>query len=99
VAETMANFERSNDFHISTTPAIGSIAVWRSYDGKGKIKWSGHEGLVASFNNKEIYTNEGNTNNDGSREGYLYCEKTRKLDFTIKPNSLVLKYFIHLKEV
>jgi hypothetical protein len=99
VAETMSNFERSNEFTISTTPEVGSIAVWRLYDETGKIKWSGHEGLVTGFNKTHIFTDEGNTNNDGSREGHLYTNKIRKLDFTIRPSSLVLQYFIHLKEV
>ena len=44
-----------------------------------------------------MLTVEGNTNDDGSREGYMVAEKQRKIDFDVKQNGLVLMGFVHPK--
>lgn len=42
-------------------------------------KGTGHTGLVERIHNGLIETVEGNTNDEGSREGYEVCRRTRKL--------------------
>jgi hypothetical protein len=52
----------------------------------------GHTGLVVNqINNMKEHTREGNTNNNGSREGDGVYNKTRKVD------SHVLKAFVRVK--
>lgn len=40
----------------------------------------GHTGLVEVADHKFIYPIEGNTNDDGSREGYEVCRRKRKVE-------------------
>lgn len=61
----------------STTPQIGSVFIMDF--GKGQ----GHTGIVESFDNLYINTIEGNSNDEGSREGYEVC-KRKRLRKTIK---------------
>jgi hypothetical protein len=64
----------------SKTPEVGSLAVWRLGNG-----WQGHIGIVAEVVDKDVFkTIEGNTNDNGGREGYIVTRKTR---FTNKPYS------------
>jgi hypothetical protein len=42
-------------------------------------KGMGHTGLVERIHNGVVETIEGNTNDDGSREGYEVCRRSRKL--------------------
>ncbi|WP_341966189.1 CHAP domain-containing protein [Flavobacterium psychrophilum] len=46
-------------------------------------KGLGHTGIVEKVIEKTIYTIEGNTNDDGSREGYKVCRRKRNIK-TIK---------------
>ena len=41
-------------------------------------KGMGHTGIVEKADKTNIYTIEGNTNDEGSREGYEVCRRTRK---------------------
>jgi hypothetical protein len=43
-------------------------------------KGTGHTGLIVSIHNGVAETIEGNTNDEGSREGYEVCRRTRKLE-------------------
>lgn len=76
----------------------GVLAQWNSIDAKYKKqepqtgdvfimdfgKGQGHTGFVEKIlPNGKIQTIEGNTNDDGSREGYEVCRRTRNLS-TIK---------------
>ncbi|MBS7565080.1 CHAP domain-containing protein [Mucilaginibacter sp. Bleaf8] len=54
------------------TPAPGSIFIMDF--GKG----TGHTGFVERVEGNIIHTIEGNTNDDGSREGIKVCRRTRK---------------------
>jgi hypothetical protein len=40
---------------------------------------NGHTGIVKKIENGIVYTVEGNTNDEGSREGYEVCERERAL--------------------
>lgn len=42
-------------------------------------KGTGHTGLVEKIQSGLVYTIEGNTNDEGSREGFEVCRRTRKL--------------------
>lgn len=55
----------------SSTPSIGSVFIMDF--GKGL----GHTGIVEKFDDKFIYTIEGNTNDTGSREGIEVCRRKR----------------------
>ena len=50
-------------------------AVFIMDHGKG----AGHTGLVEKIHGSFIDTIEGNTNDEGSREGYEVCRRTRRL--------------------
>jgi len=57
-----------------TTPQAGDIFIMDFGDGKG------HTGFVEKvLPGGIIQTIEGNTNSDGSREGYAVCRRTRKI--------------------
>jgi hypothetical protein len=63
----------------SKTPKVGSIIIFDH--GKGL----GHTGIVESIDGNTIHTIEGNTNNNGSREGIAVERKVRSLtDKTLK---------------
>lgn len=63
----------------SKVPSIGSVVIMDHGHGLG------HTGIVEKFDAKYIYTIEGNTNNNGSREGVAVERKKRLLaDATIK---------------
>ena len=86
-------FFLSSDWITSNIPSEGSLAVWQKYK-KGVSHWSGHIGIVISHDDKHFTTIEGNTNDDGSREGYEVAEKHRKYSWKVN-NGLRLLGFIH----
>ncbi|WP_159522895.1 hypothetical protein [Sunxiuqinia indica] len=98
VAQTEANFKRSDLFVVDDAPKEGNIAVWRSFNAKRQMQWSGHAGIVIDYAHDHIKTIDGNTNSSGGREGIEVAEKRRVLDFTERPG-LVLRCFIHPKEI
>lgn len=57
----------------TTNPKRGDIFIMDF--GKGL----GHTGFVEKVDGDKIYTIEGNTNSDGSREGYAVCRRTREI--------------------
>ncbi len=88
--ETWKNFDIAQ--MTSETPKIGSLAVWRFGNG-----WSGHIGIVSQvIDLNNFVTIEGNTNDGGSREGYIVCEKKRKMNKVFQPKGLNLIGFIEL---
>ncbi len=84
--------QNSGDFVFSKEPAIGAICIWQ----EGNTGFSGHAAICIGLMTEVNYfsTMEGNTNTDGSREGYESAEKKRLLSFTNDPNKLNLKGFI-----
>lgn len=74
--DTYHNFSVSKEFHVSQVPLAGSIVIWK--EGNGPV---GHAGVVIEvIDNHTIHTVEGNTNTDGSREGYISAIKTRVIN-------------------
>ncbi len=60
-----------------STPVIGALFFIDHGSGLG------HTGIVEKFDDTYIYTIEGNTNDTGSREGYIVCRRKRLIS-TIK---------------
>ena len=76
--KTLSNF-RAAGFSILREPVIGSVAVWQTYKG-GVAHWTGHIGIVSDVISKfAFHCIEGNTNNDGGREGHSVLQKYRKV--------------------
>ncbi len=60
---------------IKATPEVGDVFIMKL----GK-KGNGHTGFVFGIEDGVIHTIEGNTNADGSREGYEVCSHVRTLE-------------------
>ena len=75
VMTTWNNFNKSTIFTISNKPTLGALAVYQSI----KNKAFGHICIVSNIlNNDVFFTVDGNTDDKGSREGYIVAEKKRK---------------------
>lgn len=76
---------------VTDKPTPGALVVWRNGNG-----WTGHIGIVieADILKKTFQAVEGNTNDQGGREGEVVAIKTRSLDFTHKKIGLNLLGFI-----
>lgn len=88
--DTYHNFTKSAEFHVSTLPEVGAVVIWKEGNGP-----SGHAGVVISVGNGNFQTVEGNTNTDGSREGYIAAIKTRSLGQPFQAAGLNLVGFVH----
>ena len=75
-AGVLAQYNKSKKL-VATTPKAGDIFIMDF--GKGL----GHTGFVEKVEKYIIHTIEGNTNDDGSREGYEVCRRKRNTN-TIK---------------
>lgn len=75
----LAQWNSRKDQYKKNTPNPGDVFIMDF--GKGL----GHTGIVESVDINNIYTIEGNTNDDGSREGYEVCRRRR-------PRSKILGY-------
>lgn len=75
-AGVLAMYNKERDL-VVTEPQPGDLFIMDF--GKGQ----GHTGVVEKVEKNIIHTIEGNTNDDGSREGYEVCRRTRKTN-TIK---------------
>jgi len=85
----------SGDFEVSKNPRPGAIVIWQNYV-NGVGQWTGHAGIVQRANPDYFETIEGNTNDEGNREGYEVAERTRKYNWGTA-NGLRLKGFISIK--
>lgn len=87
---TYANFKGNAAFKTSNKPSKGALVVWRYGNG-----WQGHIGIVTDvIDNVSFRTVEGNSNNDGSREGIEVVKKVRKLGEPFKAKGLNIVGFI-----
>lgn len=57
----------------ANVPQVGCIFIMDYGGGLG------HTGIVERIDGDTLYTIEGNTNDEGSREGYEVCRRTRKV--------------------
>ncbi len=78
--DSLAAFAKDKRLFVDSNKAgPGSFFLVRRTD----TDWT-HTGIVLEVNNETIKTIEGNTNDEGSREGYEVCARTRglkKMDF------------------
>lgn len=77
----------------SDKPQVGAIVIWQSYR-KGVAQWTGHAGIVTEVNKENFVSIEGNTNDNGSREGIMVARKTRKYSTEVY-NGLAVLGFIN----
>jgi len=102
--QTFHNFKNS-DWNVSGVPAPGSLAVWQKYQ-DGVSRWQGHIAIVESskiimkgVESKGVITTiDGNSNEDGSRNGYMVARVTRVLNWE-ENNGLRILGFIIPKEL
>lgn len=89
---TYKNFELDGTFKVGQVPMPGAIVIFRH-----GIGWQGHAGIVTAYANgeKTFATVEGNTNKDGSREGFEVDPKSRKLGLPLNKNGLNIVGFIY----
>jgi surface antigen len=88
-ANTLENYKGDGTFTISKIPVPGAIAIFK--DGKGPL---GHAAIVTSVSGITFLTVEGNTNTDGSRDGYEVAAKSHQLNQPFKAKGLNLVAFI-----
>jgi hypothetical protein len=76
--QTFKNFTDAG-YQISKIPVKDSVVIWQNYK-DGKPQWTGHAGIVSNVLSKTSFQSiEGNTNDNGGREGYIVAEKTRTI--------------------
>lgn len=96
---TWENFKASR-FVTSNRPVPGAVIIWQHmHDGKpsyvGDTTWiRGHAGIVREIKENNFRTFEGNSNQDGGREGIEVASLYRDYDFG-KDKGLRLLGFIH----
>jgi hypothetical protein len=93
--QTWKNFKKAIEFETTLVPDEGSLVVWQTYK-NGTPHWTGHIGIVIKYDQESdsLITVEGNTNDDGSREGYKVAKKRRKNMYRKTKTGLRLLGFI-----
>ena len=95
---TLANFRKDTSgwFVLTDSARKGSIVIWQHMK-NGVPEWSGHAGIVDSVypaGHKYDWSSiEGNTNNNGSSNGYIVLRKDRRYNWKAV-NGLRIKKFI-----
>lgn len=69
----MAQWNRINAQYKSQEPQIGSLVIFDHGGGNG------HVAIIEKIEGDQMHTVEGNTNDEGSREGYEVCRRIRKM--------------------
>lgn len=88
--KTLQNFKDAG-YPILKDPLPGCLVVWRHGSG-----WSGHIGIVSQLVNGDFFKAiEGNTNDQGGREGYIVAEQVRRLKTNFSERGLNLLGFIY----
>lgn len=88
--QTFSNFKAAG-YTIHINPEVGDLVIFQNYK-NGKKQWSGHAGIVSSIVGPKVFKSiEGNTNNEGGREGYMVAEKLRKM-VTVKTGLNILGF-------
>lgn len=67
----LEQWRQRKDKYRATIPQPGDIFIMDYGGGKG------HTGIVEKVEDDVVHTIEGNTNDEGSREGYEVCRRTR----------------------
>jgi hypothetical protein len=90
------NFKKAG-WDVDMHPSEGSIAIWQLFK-NGKGQWQGHAGIVVDVFEVEFLSIEGNSNDNGSRNGFKVAKKVREYNFTMG-NGLRLIGFIKPKPI
>lgn len=91
---TYKNFELDGTWKVGPLPKPGSLAIYRHGTG-----WQGHAAICVGPGNGETFpTVEGNTNDQGGREGYIVARKNRYIKKAFTPTGLNLVGHIYLCE-
>ena len=97
---TWENFWNHPDFITSDTPVVGAMAIYKKVkDGDASFvndtEWiRGHACTVIGYNKDVFVSVDGNSNDDGSREGYMMTKLTKNYDFKVQ-NGLQLLGFVY----
>lgn len=94
--EMWINFTNSKYiFFTSKIPKIGSIVIWQEGDGT-----NGHTGIVTSVSDdgNHFTSIEGNSNNDGSINGYMVAENKHTLGLPHNIHGLNILGFIYMPD-
>jgi CHAP domain len=78
--KTYLNYEKAGRKG-SSKPEVGALVVWRSFV-NGQPQWTGHIGVVVEVGKDSFKAIEGNTNDNGSREGIKVALKTRQYNWS-----------------
>lgn len=81
-------------WEVGQVPEIGALIIWESVN-SGRPNGRGHVGIVLGFDDKYIYTVEGNTNGEGSREGDRVAFKKRKYVYNFNGSGLRILGFVY----
>lgn len=91
---TFKRFQKDPNWETGTIPRRGAIAFWQMYE-NGKATTRGHAAVCTiSGVSDKVYTIDGNTNDNGSREGIKVAYKSRRNNFGEK-KGLVLIGFVY----
>lgn len=83
-------------YPVSMEPKEGALVFWQRMK-DGVPQWQGHAGVVSRVvSSKEFYSIEGNTNEQGSREGTHVLEKFRTVQKDIE-NGLKVIGFVYFQ--
>ncbi len=92
--KTFGNFHKIG--MTSESPVVGSVVIWQSFR-KGVAQWHGHAGIVTKVEKDMFESVEGNTSDNGSREGTMVATRRRTYATSVYSGLAVLG-FINPKE-
>lgn len=88
--QTWKNFSAS-EWATDQIPELGSVAIWQKFK-NGEAQWSGHAGIVVDIEDNRFSSVEGNTNDQGGREGYIVARKDRLYRFNTESGLRLLGF-------
>lgn len=88
------NFSGADGWLVDKNPAVGAVMCFKH--GIDPRKWEGHGCIVTDLlTDKKVKTVDGNTNDQGGREGYIVAQKTRSYGNPPTAKGLNFLGFIH----
>ncbi|HZI24818.1 MAG TPA: CHAP domain-containing protein [Chryseolinea sp.] len=89
--QTYKNFKDAG-FLMNELPYPGNLAIWQTQK-DGKPHWTGHAGIVYSVIDQNTFECiEGNSNDQGGREGYIVAKRVRKVLRNVKDGLEILGF-------
>ena len=91
--QTFRNF-RDAAYPIGYVPVVNHLVIWQRYL-NGQPQPTGHAGVVSEVKSTwEFKSIEGNTNDEGGREGYIVSEHERKILSRVNNGLKVLGFIL-----